>query len=153
MALETQSLSILHEALECLDEGFENLPDHDIDLDIAGLQTVMLKVAEKMRDNYPYHHPLYAGQMLKPPHSIARLAYMLSMWINPNNHALDGGRASSAMEKEAVAGIAKLFGWETHLGHLCGGGILGGCGRAGLAGFHPSCCPPLSGTRRSPACL
>ena len=124
MALETQSLSILHEALECLDEGFENLPDHDIDLDIAGLQTVMLKVAEKMRDNYPYHHPLYAGQMLKPPHSIARLAYMLSMWINPNNHALDGGRASSAMEKEAVAGIAKLFGWETHLGHLCGGGTM-----------------------------
>ena len=28
------------------------------------------------------------------------------MWINPNNHALDGGRASSAMEKEAVAEIA-----------------------------------------------
>jgi tyrosine decarboxylase/aspartate 1-decarboxylase len=124
MALETQSLSILYEALERLDKGFDELPDHDIDLDMAGLQTVMLKVAEKMRDNYPYHHPLYAGQMLKPPHSIARLAYMLSMWINPNNHALDGGRASSVMEKEAVAGIAKMFGWETHLGHLCGGGTM-----------------------------
>ncbi len=124
MALETQSLSILYEALERLDEGFDDLPDRDIDLDIAGLRTVMLKVAEKMRDNYPYHHPLYAGQMLKPPHSIARLAYMLSMWINPNNHALDGGRASSVMEKEAVADIAKMFGWKTHLGHLCGGGTM-----------------------------
>ena len=124
MALETQSLNILHETLQSLDEGFHDLPDHEIDLDMAGLQTVMLKVAEKMRDNYPYHHPLYAGQMLKPPHTIARLAYMLSMWINPNNHALDGGRASSAMEKEAVADIAKMFGWKTHLGHLCGGGTM-----------------------------
>ncbi len=124
MALETQSLSILHEALEHLEEGFNNLPDSDIDLDLSGLRTIMLEVAEKMRDNYPYHHPLYAGQMLKPPHSIARLAYMLALWINPNNHALDGGRASSAMEKEAVAGIAKMFGWKTHLGHLCGGGTM-----------------------------
>jgi glutamate/tyrosine decarboxylase-like PLP-dependent enzyme len=77
-----------------------------------------------MQDNYPYHHPLYAGQMLKPPHAVARLAYMLAMWINPNNHALDGGRASSAMEKETVAGIAAMFGWQSHLGHLCGGGTM-----------------------------
>jgi len=124
MALETQSLSILHEALERLDEGFDDLPDRNVILDMDELRTVMLKVAEKMCDNYPYHHPLYAGQMLKPPHSIARLAYMLAMWINPNNHALDGGRASSLMEKEAVAEIAKMFGWKTHLGHLCGGGTM-----------------------------
>ena len=65
MALETQSLSILHEALECLEEGFNDLPDSDIDLDTPRLRTIMLEVAEKMRDNYPYHHPLYAGQMLK----------------------------------------------------------------------------------------
>ncbi|MBI1968136.1 MAG: aspartate aminotransferase family protein, partial [Gemmatimonadetes bacterium] len=65
-----------------------------------------------------------AGQMLKPPHPVARLAYALALWINPNNHALDGGPASSAMEKEAVAELARLFGWETHLGHLCGGGTM-----------------------------
>jgi glutamate/tyrosine decarboxylase-like PLP-dependent enzyme len=46
------------------------------------------------------------------------------MWLNPNNHALDGGRASSAMEKECVAEIAGMFGWPTHLGHLCGGGTM-----------------------------
>jgi glutamate/tyrosine decarboxylase-like PLP-dependent enzyme len=28
------------------------------------------------------------------------------------------------MEKEAVAAIAKMFGWETYLGHLCGGGTM-----------------------------
>jgi glutamate/tyrosine decarboxylase-like PLP-dependent enzyme len=27
--------------------------------------------------------------MLKPPHPVARLAYALAMWINPNNHALE----------------------------------------------------------------
>lgn len=124
MTLETKSLNLLYEALDRLEEGFSDLPGFETDLDMDGLRTVLLEIAEKMRDNYPYHHPLYAGQMLKPPHSVARLAYMLAMWINPNNHALDGGRASSAMEKEAVAGIAKMFGWKTHLGHLCGGGTM-----------------------------
>jgi glutamate/tyrosine decarboxylase-like PLP-dependent enzyme len=46
------------------------------------------------------------------------------MFLNPNNHALDGGKASSIMEKEAVSGIARMFGWETSLGHLCGGGTM-----------------------------
>jgi len=80
--------------------------------------------AERLHDNYPYFHPLYAGQMLKPPHPVARLAYALAMWINPNNHALDGGRATSVMEKEAVAEIAAMFGWKEFLGHLCGGGTM-----------------------------
>ena len=75
-------------------------------------------------NNYPYFHPLYAGQMLKPPHPVARLAYTLAMTINPNNHALDGGRATSAMEKQAVAQIAAMFGWTKFLGHLCGGGTI-----------------------------
>src|SRR5207344_3175415 len=79
--------------------------------------------AERLQDNYPYFHPLYAGQMLKPPHPIARVAYALAQWINPNNHALDGGRASSAMEKEAVAQIAQMLGWQKHLGHLTSGGL------------------------------
>ncbi|MFW5900128.1 MAG: pyridoxal phosphate-dependent decarboxylase family protein [Desulfovermiculus sp.] len=124
MSLEKQSLRILHEAVDRLEQGFEELPDFDSECDLSELRPVLMEVAEKMQDNYPYHHPLYAGQMLRPPHVIARLAYMLSLWINPNNHALDGGRASSAMEKEAVAGIAQLFGWRTHLGHLCSGGTM-----------------------------
>jgi glutamate/tyrosine decarboxylase-like PLP-dependent enzyme len=83
-----------------------------------------MEAAGRLQDNYPYFHPLYAGQMLKPPHPVARLAYALAQWINPNNHALDGGRASSEMEKEAVAQIARMFGWESFLGHLTGGGTM-----------------------------
>jgi len=124
MTLEMQSLHLLGEAVAHLDEGFSELPPLAGKPDEEALRRVLLEAAERMRDNYPYPHPLYAGQMLKPPHPVARLAYALSLWINPNNHALDGGRASSAMEKEAVAELAAMFGWETHLGHLCGGGTM-----------------------------
>lgn len=124
MKLEPDSLDMLKEALERLEEGFVGLPDFSPAADTSAMRTVLLEVAERMQDNYPYFHPCYAGQMLKPPHPMARLAYMLAMWINPNNHALDGGRASSRMEKEAVAEIARLLGWDTHLGHLAAGGTM-----------------------------
>src|SRR5213080_400367 len=102
------------------------------------LEEVLKATAERLQDNYPYFHPLYAGQMLKPPHPVARLAYALAMWINPNNHALDGGRATSAMEKEAVAEIAGMFGWKKFLGHLCGGGTMANLEALWVAGrLHP----------------
>jgi glutamate/tyrosine decarboxylase-like PLP-dependent enzyme len=125
MQLEKVTLDLLPAALRALEEGFASLPG--MDAPAPGrerLAEVMQEVAIRLRDNYPYFHPLYAGQMLKPPHPVARAAYALATWINPNNHALDGGRASSAMEKEAVAQIAAMFGWQTHLGHLTGGGTL-----------------------------
>ena len=121
---EKDTLKILGRALAKLEDGFESLPAVEQSFDIEGMEAVMMQVAEKMQNNYPYFHPYYAGQMLKPPHPIARVAYMLALWINPNNHALDGGLASSHLEKEAVAEIAKLFGWENFLGHLTGGGTM-----------------------------
>jgi tyrosine decarboxylase/aspartate 1-decarboxylase len=123
--LDQQSLSALLEAVKRLEGGFAKLPAPEGEAPgMARLAEVLNATAERLRDNYPYFHPLYAGQMLKPPHPIARLAYALAMWINPNNHALDGGRATSAMEKEAVAEIAAMFGWKNFLGHLCGGGTM-----------------------------
>ncbi|MGB6685376.1 MAG: aminotransferase class I/II-fold pyridoxal phosphate-dependent enzyme [Candidatus Acidiferrum sp.] len=113
------------EAARKLDAGFAGLPAFESRAaGSAGIAEALAVTAERLRDNYPYFHPLYAGQMLKPPHPAARLAYALAMWINPNNHALDGGRATSAMEKEAVAEIAGMFGWREFLGHLCGGGTM-----------------------------
>ena len=102
------------------------------------LERVLKDVADRLEDNYPYGDPLYAGQMLKPPHDVARLAYEMALRINPNNHALDGGRASSAMEKEAVADLARMFGWSTHLGHLCSGGTMANLEALWVAGqLHP----------------
>jgi tyrosine decarboxylase / aspartate 1-decarboxylase len=125
LQLEQKSLNALLEAVKKLDNGFAGLPEFSpTAYDESRLLDVLNATAERLHDNYPYFHPLYAGQMLKPPHPVARLAYTLAMWINPNNHALDGGRATSAMEKEAVAEIASMFGWKTFLGHLCGGGTM-----------------------------
>jgi glutamate/tyrosine decarboxylase-like PLP-dependent enzyme len=95
---------------------------------------VLNTVADRLADNYPYFHPLYAGQMLKPPHPVARAAYAMAMGLNPNNHALDGGRASSRMEVEAVAAIAQMFGWKNHLGHLTSGGTFANLEALWIAG-------------------
>lgn len=123
--LDIDSLDELRAALDTLAAGFVELPATSAPVSgESDIATVLSQVAERMRDNFPYFHPLYAGQMLKPPHPVARLAYALSQWINPNNHALDGGRASSHMEKEAVADLAAMVGWETHLGHLTSGGTM-----------------------------
>src|SRR6266481_1511585 len=123
--LDRESLGIFSEVAGKLDSEFARLPAFkNQSPEMARLAEVLGATAERLHDNYPYFHPLYAGQMLKPPHPVARLAYALAMWINPNNHALDGGRATSAMEKEAVAEIASMFGWKTFLGHLCGGGTM-----------------------------
>lgn len=124
MAFDPREQAILDDALRRLRGEFDRLPGLNDTPDPTRMREALLAAADRMRDNYPYHHPLYVGQMLKPPHPVARLAYALAMHINPNNHALDGGRASSAMEKECVADIARMFGWDTHLGHLCGGGTM-----------------------------
>ncbi len=80
--------------------------------------------AERMAGNYPYFHPSYVGQMLKPPHLAAVAGYLAAMLVNPNNHALDGGKVTSEMEKEVVADLAGMFGLKTHLGHLTSSGTI-----------------------------
>lgn len=120
---------MLARAAKALEGEFDGLPRRENtklenSLDTAAMTAVLGEAAHRLGDNYPYFHPLYAGQMLKPPHPVARAAYALAMAVNPNNHARDGGRASSEMEIEAVAQIARMFGWSEHLGHLTSGGTM-----------------------------
>ncbi len=124
MPIDPKDLDLLAEAVRRLRDGFARLPAAARSYDGERARDALLAAADRMHDNFPYHHPLYVGQMLKPPHPVAKLAYAMAMELNPNNHALDGGRASSYMEKEAVAQIARMVGWEEHLGHLCGGGTF-----------------------------
>jgi tyrosine decarboxylase / aspartate 1-decarboxylase len=133
--MEKHTPELLAPALEKLDGAFAGLPPFTACEPGAGrMAAVLEEVAGRLGDNYPYFHPLYAGQMLMPPHPVARAAYALATWVNPNNHALDGGRASSAMEKEAVAAIARMFGWERHLGHLTSGGTMANMEALWIAG-------------------
>src|SRR5579864_5156113 len=137
--LDQREFAALVEAARLLECGFAQLPTLGrTPPGMERLEEVLGATAERLKDNYPYFHPLYAGQMLKPPHPVARLAYALAMWINPNNHALDGGRATSTMEKEAVAEIAGMYGWTNFLGHLCGGGTMANLEALWVAGqIHP----------------
>lgn len=123
-------LSLLEGPTARIEEAFAALPSFVSSIDEPAAQqaitAVLDQVAGRLGDNFPYFHPLYAGQMLKPPHPVARAAYTLAMAINPNNHARDGGRASSEMEIEAVAEIARMFGWAERgfLGHLTSSGTF-----------------------------
>jgi tyrosine decarboxylase / aspartate 1-decarboxylase len=119
---------LLNRSLTTLADQFSALPVLASPLEdatsFAAMADVLEEAARRMGDNYPYFHPLYAGQMLKPPHPVAQAAYAMAMSINPNNHARDGGRASSQMEIEAVAEIARMFGFAQHLGHLTSSGTF-----------------------------
>lgn len=136
---DIQTLALLAPAVQRMAQGQAGLPALDTaaqpEVGQAQIAAVLLRAAERMQDNFPYAHPLYAGQMMKPPHPVARLAYALASFVNPNNHALDGGRASSAMEREAVAEIAAMFGWDAHLGHLTSGGTMANLEALWVAGL------------------
>ncbi|MFM8352124.1 MAG: pyridoxal phosphate-dependent decarboxylase family protein, partial [Actinomycetales bacterium] len=90
----------------------------------AEVERAFALLTERLRDNYPFGHPQYVGQMLKPPHPVAVLGYLSAMLINPNNHALDGGPATARMEHEVIAALAGMFGIQPYLGHLTSSGTI-----------------------------
>ncbi len=93
--------------------------------DLKEIEEILLNLSKKLQGNYPFHHPQYAGQMLKPPHPLSWLAYALTMTINPNNHALDGGPPSSEMENEVIHKLAGMVGYKSgYLGHLTSTGTI-----------------------------
>src|SRR5947209_8513302 len=113
------------EAVTAWQERFSSYEPHPVQhVNEAVFQAAFEEFTERLGDNYPYFHPSYAGQMLKPPHPVAVAGYLAAMLINPNNHALDGGPVTSVMEKEAVAELAAMFGFRTHLGHLTSSGTV-----------------------------
>jgi len=100
-------------------------PHRALEVDAEQLAAAWREYAKRLDDNYPFFHPRYAGQMLKPPHPVAVAAYLAAMTINPNNHALDGGPATGAMEKELVKDLAAMFHLPGDtLGHLTSSGTI-----------------------------
>ena len=92
-------------------------------VDIDHVQAVLGELVERLDDNFPYFHPQYAGQMLKPPHPVAVAAYLATMQLNPNNHSIDASRATTAMEHEVLDQLAVMFGYTPdnnvdYMGHL-----------------------------------
>ena len=112
-------------AIQDWTEAFGPYQRHpSLQVDDDRFASVFAGFTERLKDNYPFFHPHYAGQMLKPPHPAAVVGYLTAMLINPNNHALDGGPATAGMEREVVAQLAAMFGYDTHLGHLTTSGTI-----------------------------
>ncbi len=94
-------------------------------LDPADVDAALAAFAERMNTNYPFFHPRFAGQMLKPPHPAAVAGYLAGMLVNTNNHSLDGGPATTWMEREALTQLAAMLGLpDDGIGHLTGGGTV-----------------------------
>lgn len=119
---------LLTQALSDLNDWKRMWPDDAddplIQASMDAAPAVMRQLAERLRGNFPFHSPFYAGQMLKPPHPVAWAAYALTASINPNNHALDGGPPTSVMEKEVIRELGILFGFSNSLGHLTSSGTI-----------------------------
>ncbi|MFJ6569326.1 pyridoxal phosphate-dependent decarboxylase family protein [Streptomyces sp. NPDC091292] len=103
-------------------EAFD--PHPAMAVDDAALHEAFGELTGRLAGSYPFFHPYYAGQMLKPAHPVAVVGYLAAMLINPNNHALDGGPATSALEEEAVGELAAMFGLDPFLGHLTSSGTV-----------------------------
>ena len=128
MIASSDYASILGRHLDELQDWQRQWPAFETDPTLAvsndAMGTILTELVGRLTDNFPFFHPAYAGQMLKPPHPVAMLAYALAQTINPNNHANDGGPATAKMEFEVVAELAGMFGFEQHLGHLTSGGTV-----------------------------
>jgi glutamate/tyrosine decarboxylase-like PLP-dependent enzyme len=122
------ALELLRAPLDALELWKSQWPAFEVDETLSVPEDkageVLLQLVDRLRENYPFFHPDYAGQMLKPPHLLASIAYFIAQQINPNNHALDGGPATAKMENEVTALLADMFGYKTFLGHLTSSGTI-----------------------------
>ena len=83
------------------------------------VKQVLGELTGRLDNMFPFFHPQYAGQMLKPPHPVAVAAYTATMIFNPNNHSIDGGAATTFMEREVLDQLVEMFGYnKDFLGHL-----------------------------------
>jgi len=108
------------ERMDALKASFGHFETHESQqVDRAKVESVLQELTDRLDNNFPYFHPQYAAQMLKPPHPVAMAAYMATMMINPNNHSIDGSRATTEMEREVLVQLKQMFGYpQESLGHL-----------------------------------
>ena len=105
--------------------GFGPVPGHpSAQVSDEQFGAAFAELTGRLAANYPFFHPRYAGQMLKPPHPAAVAGYLAAMLVNPNNHALDGGPPTAQMEREVTSQLAAMFGLPSHLGHLTTSGTI-----------------------------
>jgi glutamate/tyrosine decarboxylase-like PLP-dependent enzyme len=122
----SELISRAAEAVAAWEARFGGRPGHpSLEPSPERLARAWDEFTDRMTANFPFFHPRFAGQMLKPPHPVAVAGYLAGMLVNPNNHALDGGPVTSGMEREAVGELARMFRLpHDALGHLTSSGTI-----------------------------
>lgn len=113
-------------AVAAWEERFGQPVDHpSLHVDPGRFDAAWRELVRRMEGNFPFFHPRFAGQMLKPPHPVAVAGYLAAMLVNPNNHALDGAPVTSGMEREVMGQLATMFRMPpASLGHLTSSGTI-----------------------------
>ena len=88
------------------------------------LGTAIQEFLERFSNNVPLFSPRYAAQMARDPALPAVLGYIGALLLNPNNHAYEGGPATTEMEMEVTESLLRMAGFEGGWGHLTSGGSL-----------------------------
>lgn len=108
-----------------LQESFGEFAEHpSLAIGEDAFGQAFAELVDRLGGNPPFHHPRYLAQMMKPPHPAAIVGHLAAMRVNPNNHSLDGGPATSEMEREVVEQLAGVFGMTGTLGHLTSSGTV-----------------------------
>ncbi|MEY4078274.1 MAG: hypothetical protein RIS80_43 [Actinomycetota bacterium] len=101
-------------AIDAIKSSYGSFSTHpSLKADPNKVEAVLSELTNRLEDNFPFFHPHYAGQMLKPPHPVAMAAYLATMMLNPNNHSIDGGRATTMLEREVLRDMAQRIFWDT----------------------------------------
>lgn len=79
----------------------------------------------KLKHDFPFHSPRYAGHMIAEQTLPSIAAYFATMLYNPNNVATDAASVTVSMELEAAKLIATMVGHtEGGWAHLTSGGTM-----------------------------
>lgn len=108
-----EEMSALMEPYGAFDQHVSQQADPEL------VSQVLAELVDRLKVNPPLFHPHYVAQMLKPPHPVAVASYLATMLINPNNHSIDAGKATTILEREVLEGMAAMFDYpDDYLGHL-----------------------------------
>ena len=123
--LETESLVVLQAALERLSRGFASLPPIDsAPGDRAALERILFRGGRTDGGNFPTSTRSTPGRCRRRRTRSPAWPMRWRCGSIPTTTRWMAGGSASQMEKEAVAEIARMFGWETHLSHLTGSGTI-----------------------------
>jgi glutamate/tyrosine decarboxylase-like PLP-dependent enzyme len=103
---------------------YKDKPDDYINIDNDRFNSIFEEFLRRLEVSTRSFHPRYFAQMTKDPTIPALVGMFAGSLLNFNNHAYEGGPATTEMEMEVIEILKKLIGFKEGWGHLTSGGSL-----------------------------